>query len=299
MLQLANGTGLTARLMVVPDRHGVDAALVIVKGAFGLRDGQRLAQQPAVVEADAWSGDPGTSPLIEASDLALEKPATDVLLIGSAHAPGGQPHASVDVSFTVGPVRKSLRACGARTWAKTWFGERPSAAAPFTVQPLTWAADDATPPTLEDPAQATGRRSRQHARPRWGCGPVPPAWPSRCIHAGTYDAAWQRDRAPFLPTDFDPRFFQVAPADQQAPGHLRGGEPIELVNCTREGHLRAVVPTLAPRCQVTVGGSQRALPLALDTLTLRPDDDRVDLVWRGLLPLGRRILTVTLVQLDV
>ena len=300
MLQLANTTGFTARLLVLPDRQGRDAALVVVKGAFSLRDGQRLNEHPPVVEADVWAGKPGASPLREASDIALEKPATDVVFCGSAYAPGGSAQATVEVSFSVGSMRKSLVVHGARTWKKTWpgnwLGERPSAAAAYTVQPLQWAADDSVPPVVEDPQRPTGRRTAKRAP--WGCGPVPATWESRRVHAGTYDAAWQRDRAPFLPADFDPRFFQIAPTDQQVPGYLRGGEAIELVNCTPDGLRRAVVPTAAVRCQAFFGASAQNLPLRLDTLVLRPDSEQIDLTWRGLLPLGRKILTLTRVQID-
>ena len=296
MLQLANTTGFTARLLVLPDRHGRDAALVVVKGAFSLRDGQRLSEHPPIVEADVWAGEPGASTLREASDIALEKPATDVVLCGSAYAPGGAAHTTVEVSFSVGSMRKSLVVHGARTWKKTWLGERPSPAAAFTKQPLEWAADDSVPPAIEDPQQPTGRRKAK--RPPWGCGPVPATWESRRVHAGTYDAAWQRDRAPFLPADFDPRFFQIAPTDQQVLGCLRGGEAIELVNCTPDGLRRAVVPTTSVRCQAFAGATSQDLPLRLDTLVLRPDSEQIDLTWRGLLPLGRKILSLTRVQID-
>jgi len=296
VLQLVNSTGFSARLLVLPDRHGCDAALVIIKGAFSLRDGRRMEVHPVVVEADVWDGEPGSSPLIEASDIALEKPATDVLLCGSAYAPGAVAQATVEVNFSVGTVRKSLVVCGARTWKKTWFGERPSPPEPFTVQPITWTTDDSVPPMVEDPQRPTGRRKA--TREAWGCGPVPATWDSRREHAGTYDAAWQRDRAPFLPADFNPRFFCVAPPDQQVAGYLRGGEAIELVNCTPDGLRRAVVPTVAMHCQAFTGSTAQDLPLRLDTVVLRPDSEQIDLTWRGLLPMGRKILTLTRVQID-
>lgn len=297
MLQLVNRSGFSVRLLVLPDRHGRDAALIVIKGAWSLRDGSRLPESPPIIEADVWAGEPGASPLVTASDLALEKPATDVLLVGSAHAPRGVAQAAVDVSVRVGPMRKALRVCGARTWAKGLFGDKPSAPEPFVSQPLAWAADDELPPVLEDPDRPTGRRSA--VRTPWGCGPVPPTAPSRQAHAGTYDAAWQRDRAPFLPSDFDPRFFQVAPVDQQVLGHLRGGEELELVNLTADGLRQTTLPRCSPRCQATIVGQVDELPLRLDTVLLLPDAEQIVLTWRGLLPLGRRILQLSQVSIDV
>ena len=51
MLQLMNTSGLTARLLVVPDVHERDAALVVVTGAYSLRTGKCLDEHPALVSA--------------------------------------------------------------------------------------------------------------------------------------------------------------------------------------------------------------------------------------------------------
>ena len=39
-------------------------------------------------------------------------------------------------------------------------------------------------------------------------------------------------RQPLLPVDYDPKCLLCAPLDQQAPGYLKGGEPVELTNLT-------------------------------------------------------------------
>jgi hypothetical protein len=296
MLQVMNASGLTARLLVVPDIHGLDAALVVVKGAFSLRTGKRLDEHPALITADVWTGEPNHSRLREVSDIAFGKQSTDVLLCGSAYAPGGVAQPEILVSARVGAVRKTMRVMGARTWKKSWWGEYPTAPEPFYVQALDWALDHAAPPVIEDPRQPCKRR--QGPRSLWGCGPIPPSWPSRRRYAGTYDAAWQRQRAPFLPVDFDPRFFQVAPPDQQVPGHLQGGEPIELINCTADGLCCAMVPTVKLRARAIVGSVDYDLPLHLGTLAIWPDGELLEMVWHGLLPLGRKILHLKRVHID-
>ena len=43
--------------------------------------------------------------------------------------------------------------------------------------------------------------------------------------AGTYDQKWLDEKFPFLPEDFDKRYFQSAPEDQQT-DTLEGGEPV-------------------------------------------------------------------------
>ena len=63
-------------------------------------------------------------------------------------------------------------------------------------------------------------------------GPLGRHWQARVGFAGRYDDAWLAERFPFLPTDFDERYFQSAPADQWT-DHLRGGEVL-LLNLTGE-----------------------------------------------------------------
>lgn len=60
-------------------------------------------------------------------------------------------------------------------------------------------------------------------------GPVGRGWAPRAGHAGTYDQEWLDDRYPLLPVDFDTRYFQAAPPDQQV-ASLQTGDLIVLRN---------------------------------------------------------------------
>ena len=46
-------------------------------------------------------------------------------------------------------------------------------------------------------------------------GPMGRGWPGRIEYGGTYDQNWIDNIFPFLPPDFDDRYFQMAPPDQQ------------------------------------------------------------------------------------
>src|SRR5690606_32210389 len=74
--------------------------------------------------------------------------------------------------------------------------------------------------------------------PPAGCGPIGRSWMPRRSHAGTYDAAWLKERMPLLPRDYDPRFQLCAPRDQKVRDYIAGGETVELTNFTEEGVLR-------------------------------------------------------------
>lgn len=324
MLQLHNHTPLKAMILVVPDRHGVESLLVVVKGTYRLSDGALAAEQQPILMADQWAGEPGTSPLLAAHDLALEKSGTDILLIGSAHAPGGQPVREMEVSLQVGPLHKRIRVIGDRVWEKSFFGHRISEPAPFSVMPLSWdrayggvdaGADQSAPPAcdarnpsgrgvvhskpatpqagrplpnLEDPASPITKAKDQPAPA--GCGPLAPSWQPRAGWAGTYDEAWQQNRAPYLPTDFDPRFFQAAPPDQVVVPHLVGGERVAFDGVAPSGRLTGCIPSQAVPVRCGFDDGDVPVPARLDTVTVMPDKDQICLVWRGLLAVDKRTL---------
>jgi hypothetical protein len=117
-----------------------------------------------------------------------------------------------------------------------------------------------------------------------GFGPIPPFWWQRYRYAGTYDAHWEADRHPLLPTDFDPAFWQCAPEDQIVRPFLRGDESYRLTNLHAElpvatGNL----PDLHLGVEVNGEPWQR---LNLDSVQFDwRDDALVLLTWRARFPL--------------
>jgi hypothetical protein len=65
-------------------------------------------------------------------------------------------------------------------------------------------------------------------------GPIPRVFPTRLRYAGTYDDHWKDKIFPFLPPDFDERYYQCAPLDQQiAPP--APGTPVVIIGLTPQG----------------------------------------------------------------
>lgn len=327
MLQLSNPTGLAATAFLSPDPEGVDTLYAVVKGTFALgpdADGGEpplAAEQAPVAAAATHYGEPGTSSIRMPSDLSLVKPGTDVLLVGRAHAPGDQPTRQMQVALTVGPVRRTLRVVGDRVWVRRSGGDVISDPAPFLRMPLVWerafggtvAVDGApraearnpvgtgywegTPPpdplrlpNLEDPAHPV--QSTALGPPPACFAPVAEHWMPRRAHAGTYDEAWQRERAPYLPTDFDPRFFQLALPEQVVPGYLTGGELVDAAGVTPGGRLRFELPRLGVEVTFVVDGAPTVRTAHLDTVLVQPDNRRVLLTWRAALACDKRFLRV-------
>lgn len=115
-----------------------------------------------------------------------------------------------------------------------------------------------------------------------GFGPVARAWAPRLALAGTYDDEWLKTRAPDVPRDFDYRFNNCAPQDQQIPwpdltqgvtlrtSNLKpGGGPMQV---TLPGHRAVVLADL--------GGARLPLAMQVDTMVLDTDAMQLRLVWR-------------------
>ncbi len=124
-------------------------------------------------------------------------------------------------------------------------------------------------------------------------GPMGRGWPGRIEHGGTYDQKWIDDVFPFLPADFDERYFQMAPPDQQI-DHPRGGEEVQLVNLTPRG--REVFRLPATALPMTLfKGRDRAFEgdLLPDTILFDTTNRRFSLVWRIQQRIRRSVLDFT------
>ena len=331
MLQIDNATPFKAVLMLLPDRRGIDTLYTVIKGTFALGASIGLSEeQVPVTLADEYHGDPAASSIRAPSDVSIGKPATDVLLHGSAWAPGGRATWQSEVALSVGPVSKSVRVFGDRVWQAGATGATAQWVAPFERMPLVWerayggsdeteqgaVAESRNPvgrgfraasgrkvldgmalPNIEDPA--TPIASPKDAPEPAGFGAVASHWLQRRRYAGTYDAAWEKNRAPYLPDDFDPRFTQVAAPGLTTPAHLQGGEVVEVRGATPDGQLRFALPAAALQAGYRVEGRVDARPARLDTVLIEPDAGRLVLVWRAELACDKKAMKVREVEVSL
>lgn len=308
--------------MLFPDAAGIDTMYAVVKGTFALGNVLSLADEQVPVSLqDQHYGDPAKTSIRVPSDLSLEKKGTDVVLVGSAWAPGGRPTWQMDVSLSVGPMSKIVRVFGDRVWQNGIAA--PAWVTPFVQMPLVWerafggrdeccepaAADPRNPvgvgfrgrnssmsvagmalPNIEDPASPIS--SPNQAPSPAGVGPISPHWQPRQSFAGTYDSNWLEKRAPYLPHDFDARFCQIAPAGLSMSTHLRGGDPVQILGATPSGVARFFLPTARLEVTYLLDRGQETRAAALDTVILEPDAGRVIVVWRAALPCDKKALKV-------
>ena len=312
MWAIANQTRFKAERTFVRGRDGAEIWVVVVRATFDFdRQGKvsLAAEQQDVRQVPVYSGTPGLSGLRYDLDTVRTKSGTDLTLNASAHAPQGRPVTQLDVSWQVGPVSKTLKVFGNRTWQKGLLGFSPGPPAGFTVMPIIYERAlggplSEKPDAPRDPANTAGvgrvalagtpvpnveypdqpvRSPTSNARVA-GFGAIPCEWQPRVKLAGTYDDAWKSHRQPLVPDDFDDRYFRCAPADQQADGFLKGGEDVVLRNLTPEGLTRFQLPRVSLGFRTRIAGGATNHGGQLHTVIIEPDERRLVMVWQSALP---------------
>ncbi len=334
MLDTSNTTPFKLGTFVLPDADGADNLILVTKGTFDVSAGGGTvavaSEQQAIVLADIYWGEPGKSSLKYASEVHLGKTGTDVVMVGSVHAPTGRPVTEVGFSLKVGPLKKIIYAYGDRTFTRAGSASAP---APTLSIPLTYERaygglhqapkgpalfETRNPvgcgfrgqrktgemaglpyPNLFDPHQVRDEPSARTIPV--GVGYVAPSWEPRVSYAGTYGPAWRERRAPFLPEDFDVRFLHAASSGLTAHQGLRGGEPVEIVNGAPPPHSvqKYVLPTCELRAEVRIGSKTTVPLLRLDTVLLEPEQARFSLTWLGMAPCHNQATRIDQVSLAV
>lgn len=329
-MELLNATKMIAGYTMGMKPDGRELLVVAIKGTFTLprldEPAQLAAEQVKLVEADAFTGEPGKSAPLYETDYAPFKPRCDVVLNGSAYAPGGKPTKRVEVALQVGPINKRFDVVGNRRWDKTLMVLAPTSYEPFTVMPISYdraygGTDNTHPnekkhgayflnpigvgfhtntdgdivngkalPNTEAPGERVSNHNGKY-RPM-AFGPVGRGWKPRMDYAGTYDDAWLEHTFPFLPADFKDDYYQCAPADQQMP-YPKGGEEIILANLTPHGFARFRLPTLEMPIEFSMANYERNHTAGvIDTIVIEPDLNRFTMTWRAALPLKRNMFEV-------
>ena len=319
-------------MSALPDARGIDTFYVLLRASFAL--GEKLeiaADQLPVQMADAYWDEPGLSSLNYASEVHVGKPSTDVALVGQAWSAGAPRQDQVDVLLGVAGRSKVVRVFGDRQWVGSMMSCLPSPPVPFESMPLVYErayggsyrpdpdgelmfSEERNPvgvgflgkrrakdlvgqllPNLEDPRRPI-RGPGDSAVPQ-GFGFIAPSWLPRRSYAGTYDAQWQQQRAPYLPDDFDPRFCNCAHPDLVLDRHLVGGELVEVINASADGPLEFELPVCEFDVKVKIGRRTETPPLNLETVLIEPDAGRLSLSWRGAVSCDKQLLNIESVQL--
>lgn len=321
MLQLKNSTPFAANMALFPDEYGVDSLYLIVKASFNIGQQWVLSdEQTLPFEEDEFWGEPDKSSLKNASDFHIGKPVTDIIMVGHACSPNKKSVNQLDVSLSVGKVQKTIRVFGDREWKDGCI----SVPATFQTMPLVYEnafgglyikeneevqQEERNPvgtgfsggrsikdmngiklPNLEDPENLI---SQHIDTPEPACFSFcASCWQPRVSYSGTYDEAWQTQRAPYLPLDFDKRFFNMAHKSLVYPGYLCGGESVQITNMHPRGNVQFSLPYVNLVSSVYMGKKEYKPTFNLETLMLDPNKMQLNMVWRASMACDKKVLKV-------
>lgn len=330
MWMLQNDSPFAAERGWVRDQNGAEVWLVAIKGLFDIQDDGRLTlspEQEPVNRTPVFRDPESPSSLLHDTDLPQLKLGTDVLVEGHAYGPAGRVVPFTEVQLRVeNYIHKQLRVFGDRKWIYHRNRIQLSEAEPFEKMELIWERafggtcnrpDDVKRngweprnpvgtgfamdiedlhqmlvPNIERP-DALITDWRQRPAPA-SFGPIAGHWAPRVHRAGTYDAAWEKQRQPLLPLDFDPAFFHCAPVDQHVSGFLSGGERVECRNLSPFGTLAFRIPrvSLVVETRFKNGRSVAQRPV-IHTVNIKSDRAQVAVVWHIHLPCHRDVMDLT------
>ncbi|NOQ63958.1 MAG: DUF2169 domain-containing protein [Methyloprofundus sp.] len=328
-MDLLNSTQMQAGYTMGMEPSGRELLVVVVKGTFTIpqhgEEAKLAEEQIPLIEADTCTGEAGFSAPIYEADYAPIKAKCDVLLLGSAYAPQGEPAHKVQVGIKLGDFSKTLIVTGARQWTDKGKID-PNSCEEFTVMPFSYdnayggldnfhtdeskhsaympnpigkgfylrqgdkPLEGIPVPQTEDPKQAITKLGEDYQA--MALGSIGRGWAERIQYAGTYDQDWIDNCAPFLPADFNPAYYQFAPEDQQIPYPI-GGEEVILINLTPAGRTEFKLPKIAmPVVFFPTKGEQHKTEAVLDTIVIEADKGVFSMTWRTHIPLKKNIFEI-------
>jgi hypothetical protein len=341
-------------IKIVPGRarNGDAFFSVLAKRSYAIKPKQRAQR----LEADAPlrltdqyydDGDPDWSTVQYESELAPAKKATDVVVIGSAHAPRGEPVHEMVAGVRVGEHRKLLRIIGDRRchWREgdvpvfsepepfvtmevrydRAYGGRDEASDPnlpfyyprndkgrgVALRNVEQAVQDLPLPNIEDPQDLLAPERVVIEDPRrWHEQPLPQGfgwrqrtWYPRCALLGAWPAFLEagtvtaEERLRMLPANHVAlaKQMRLPPFDELfANGaslglcldDVKSDEAIGLRGLTRDGALDFRLPGDEPRMSIDLGKGEQSMTPRIHTVSIRPDDMQLDMVWCASMPFG-------------
>lgn len=328
MLQLKNNSPFAATMALFPNEQGVDTLYVVVKASFNIgKQWTLLDKQLPPVSEDVYWSEPAKSSIKAASDLHLGKQSTDIIFTGHACTPEGKQARQLDVHVVAGKVNKTIRVFGDRVWDNGKISEpvlfesmplvyekafggvhevegkvlsaelRNLVGAGFAGKRKEHEMNGCLLPNLENPTQLIQKITDQ---PEPACfSYISPSWQPRVNYAGTYDDAWQTRRAPYLPNDFDKRFFNMAHPDLIYPGYMQGGEPVVVSGMHPNGDLKFNLPFVKVAANVKIKNNIEAPAFNLETVIVEPNQLRLSMVLRAAIPCDKVMLKISEVTINL
>jgi uncharacterized protein YjbI with pentapeptide repeats len=289
-----------ASLVLLARNDKADGARLVVTVGLLYGNDHQIVEMPL---AQPWLQDRfGDEPV----DRGLKKARGCFAVQGTAYPLTEGQARGMAVRVNVGQSSKTLHIHPPRRWEKTLMGHRSVVIGPLQPLPLNAANafggegyasnpegmgyradpeayDKVLLPAIETETQAL---TQPGGVPEWaGLMPLAPQSELRRRYLGTLDDQWQQQRAPFLPLDTDPRWYDEVAQDQCIDTYWSGTEKWAVAGMhPLRAEVSGQLPGFRPRLFVERKGitppiSEAALDL--DTVWLFPDAQRVLLLYRA------------------
>ncbi len=301
---------------VAPD--GTDVVVVVVKATFDLlKSCPQLAdvQRPVRVADEVYDADAHDSSIRLPADIVVSKAGGDLIVVGEAIA--AKPVIAMDVAVAIRDRIVPLRVHGERVYYRGMGGALAVGdAAPFERKPIVYErayggtsadftlvehrnpvgcgvarrVDDLIgqrAPQIEHPAKPIGGAGVVNPEPA-GFGAIGTHWEPRRSYAGSFDEAWQRERMPLMPRDYDMRHNNCAHPSMQLDRPFEPEEPLRILGMTEDQVLQFNLPQLTVKAAGRYDdGATDTLVMPVDTVLVEPNDACLELTARATFSLGR------------
>lgn len=292
MWDVENTTPFPANGSFIRDHMGRSLWCLHLKASFEARFGQKplfLSDQIPLHIGPVFDG----TRLLADSDLTLPKPFCDVILTGETSPLRRSELQGRPVSVRIGDWKRTLRILPEAVRSN---GKLELVANPFEPVSLDWscafggeAVEDNPIGLGEADEGPLPRLVLDHAahdsRVPVSFSPIPRSWAPRYRLGGTYDAAWQKRRAPLFPSDLDPHYWQSAPRDQWVSRDFLPETEVVLSGFRSED-LRFALPELQFEMATRFRGSWHQLEPQLQTISLDVNAMTLSMSWLATLPIG-------------
>lgn len=301
-----NRTPFAAGSFLQLDADGQENLLTVMSASFCPSDIGELAvaeDQLPVVFSDQPYRDGAFSSLKFEADIAMSKPKVEVIVNGTAYAPGGKPVQEMLVGLRIGSIQKVLRVVGDRSitmgnisapdpfvrmnivYERAFGGAKPDGSA-YVKNPVGVGFQNALSSDSSVRSQTPNiyyptddiERMRSDAEPA-GFGVIGRGWQPRLKYAGTYDQQWIDAQWPLPPKDFDPQYNMAAPSDQQTQ-KFAANDQVSIVGMTKSGRLDFRLPEIIAPVHLVYEDRVELVKFVPDTVIIEPDYPRVTLKSR-------------------
>ena len=298
------------------DKNGELVWMVAVKATFAISpaDGKLTIaeEQVELNKTDEFRGDPLYTSLLKTNDFVLNKPEVDILLEAKVFSFEEKPVRELMVGFALGKLKKILKVTGNHYYERFLGFLIKTLPSPFKEREIIyenafggwmeasdnknifyetrnpagkgyaknrWFLADVDIPNIEYPGFPTRKKAKKNKIA--GFGPIAAHWSPRLEYAGTINEETKSENTTIRPPDFNPLYYQYAPADQRLK-EIKGGEPVSLLNThPRHPEICFELPEIEITLETMMDNKIINHPAKVHTILIEPDKLKLQMVWQG------------------